>query len=160
VVVVTPNDRESLDASEPRPSEEPMCPLCGTRVAWPWEPGGTVLCHPDRGGCGANVRPVPYLAPTHGGAGETSSAGPARTTWEACCTPYLTGAPSGVFPRHSSRCPQFPNSKLTRGERRGRREQLEDQAQHPARSVIDVPLPIMEDEGYIDAHSDDRDLNR
>jgi hypothetical protein len=147
-------DRESLDQAEPREAEEPICPLCGTRIAWPWEPGGTVLCHPDRGGCGANVRPVPYLADS----GKVSpEAAPVRTTWEKCCTPYLTGAPSGVFPRHSSRCPLYPNSKLTRGERRGRREELEAQAEHPARAVIDVPLPLMADEDYVDAHIDDGD---
>lgn len=155
------DDRSSLDAAEPRPSdEEPMCPWCGSRISWPYEPGGLVLCHPDRGGCGAYVRPVPYLAAVEGEAsGESPGLGtaPARTTWEACCLPYFPARPSGVVARHSQSCPLYASERLTRGELDGWREANRAKAEHPAGTKIEPPLPIMWDEDYVDAHIDDED---
>jgi len=157
------NDRESLDAQEPRELEEPVCPLCGTRVAHPWEPGGTVLCHPDRGGCGANVRPVPYLVSSRrsGESGGEPLTGPARTTWERCCDPFAPPRPSGRRLRHSQRCALYPELPLTPGELEGRVEELRSRADHPTTITTTTGNPgvvmIRDDAAYMDAHLDDDD---
>jgi len=157
------NDRESLEAQEPRDLEEPVCPLCGTRIAHPWEPGGTVLCHPDRGGCGAHVRPVPYLASVDvsGESGGEPPTGPDRTTWGSCCHPYAPPRPSGRALRHSQRCPRYPELPLTEGELEGWRDELGDRSEHPSSITTETTNPgitmIRDDAAYMDAHADDED---
>lgn len=156
-------DRESLDASEPRDVEEPTCPLCGTRIAHPLEPGGTVLCHPERGGCGVTVRPAPYLTSPKG-----ERAAPVVRTdppvvllnWERCCKPYT---PVGDKLVHSLRCPDRPGVALTPHERDSFRAEVRARMMHPAGKDRGVeparavpPSPALR-ENYVDAHLDDDD---
>jgi len=151
-------DRESLERAEPRDPEEPACPLCGTRVAHPYEPGGTVLCHPERGGCGAIIRPVPYLVADQGE--RASPTAPAADRgWQSCCRPYT---PVGLRLVHSRWCPRFPGSALTPAERDGYRAERRAKVAHPAGADLEVPdeaqaVRQVDVPGYADAHSDDDD---
>jgi len=156
IVAAITGDRASLERSEPHDDDEGTCPLCGTRVAHPLEPGGTVLCHPERGGCGAIVRPVPYLAGVDGGPREVVA--PDRTPWQSCCHPYI---PVGSILVHSRRCELFPNRRLTPTERVGYRAEMRARLRHPAGGtelVGSIPAVRSVDvEGYVDAHLDDDD---
>jgi len=148
------SDRESLDAAEPRAAEEPVCPLCGTRVSHPLEPGGTVLCHPDRGGCGVTIRPVPYLV-----TGKHEAVPVVVTHWEGCCTPYT---PVGDKLTHSRWCEAHPNEALTPNERDEYRAALRaayarSVREHPAGSEVRAWKPWWRDPAYVDAHVDDED---
>lgn len=159
------NERESLDAAEPRAGEEPTCPLCGTRIAHPFEPGGTVLCHPDRGGCGVTVKPVPvvlvdtgYGLPAPGPSAPFLSQLVKRSGWESCCRPFAPARPSGRRLRHSERCPRYPEELLNAAELEGWRAELRARAEHPAQPTAPVePIPLRGDDAYVEAHMDDDD---